>query len=586
MRKSWPAVVLCLTLGSVWPREGEKVDDFTLEDTQGRKHTLYEHKDARAVVLVFLGVECPMANRYTARLIELHRSYGAKGIVFFGVNSNGLESVEAIVRHALESQYPFPILLDREQKLADRLKVEVTPSAVLIDPAWEVRYRGRIDDHKTEELLKHSYLRDAIDAVLAGGAPAVTATEAVGCRIQRKREADERAPVTYSSHVANLLYRNCVTCHRPGQIAPFSLLKFEDAQRWAPDLLEAARDRRMPPWKPVNHGVFRDERILTEEEIDLLAKWVDAGAPRGDTAKDPAPPKFSEGWMLGEPDLVLEAEEYEVSADGDDEYRCFVLPTNFPQDRWVSALEIRPGNFNVVHHVLGYVDLSGQAEKLDRKDPKPGYKGSGSSPGFIPEEGMGGWAPGNIPYALPDGIGRLLPKGGRVVLEVHYHKNGRVEKDRTRIGLRFARTPIRKRLAWIELINFWFAIPAGAKRHKVTAQETIEEDIHAYSVAPHMHLIGREIRIEAELPDRTRKTLIDIPDWDFNWQDTYHFREPIPLPKGTKLHLTAVYDNSETNPNNPNRPPKKVTWGEQTTDEMCIGFLGYTRDVEDLTKTK
>lgn len=563
--------VLALILFSLFVGN-DKVADFALDDTAGKRHTLYEHKDAKAVVLVFLGAECPMSQRYPPRLTDLHAKY--KDVVFYGVDSN-LECPTPLPK------LPFPILLDRHQEIADRLQVSTIPCAIVIDSKWEIRYRGRIDDHKSEDLVRNRYLRDAIDAVLAGAEVKVKSTEAVGCSIQRKR-AESSSAVTYSNRIAKLLNENCASCHRPGQVAPFSLLSYEDAKRWSVDLADAAKDKRMPPWRATNHGTFRGERVLSEPDIAALQTWADAGAPLGNPKEVPETPKFPDGWMLGTPDLVLTCEEYEVPAKGDDEYRCFVLPTNLPEDVWISAVEMRPGNMNVLHHIIGYVDSSGQADKNDADDPQPGYRSSGTGPGFIPSGDMGGWAPGNFPYALPDGVGRLLKKGSRIVLEIHYHKNGRKEKDRTQVGLHFAKKKIEKRLRWLELINWSFRIEAGAKRHKVVARHTVSEDLHAHFIIPHMHLIGREITVEAEFPDKTKKVLIRIDDWDFNWQDTYTFREPVALPKGTKLVATAYYDNSEENVNNPNRPPKTVTWGEQTTDEMNITFVGYTRDRENL----
>jgi hypothetical protein len=290
--------------------------------------------------------------------------------------------------------------------------------------------------------------------------------------------------------------------------------------------------------------------------------------------------------MLGEPDAVFKAAEHEVGPDGPDEYRCYVMPTNFDEDKWVSAVEVKPGNSRVVHHVIAYLDTSGTADKLDAADPLPGYKSDGAGPGFMPAGEMSGWAPGDFPYTLPDGVARLLPKNARIVMEVHYHRNGRKEKDSTTIGLHFAKQPVAKRFRTMELINWEFKIPAGAANHRVTAGAKIAEDLHALSIMPHMHLTGRKAKVTATLPDKTQKVLVQIDDWDFNWQDTYHFKEAVALPKGTRLLLEMWYDNSEGNLNNPNNPPKALTWGEQTTDEMCLAFLFFTRDSEDRTKGK
>ncbi len=562
---------------------GEKVPNFTLEDTNGRKHTLYDQKDAKAIVLFFIGTECPLANRYLTRLNDLATAYSEKNVVVFAVNASAMESVDEIAKHATSQGIAVPVLLDRDQKVADSVKVGMTPTAVLIDAGWEVRYRGAFDDNKSQDLVKRRWLREAIDAVLGGKEITVKETETPGCTIQRPLK-ETGGEITFAEHIAPLYNKYCVSCHRPGQVAPFSLTNYETARRWARDCKLRTQAKQMPPWKPVNHGVFRDERLMTDAEIARVAKWADNGAPLGDEKKLPEAPKFAAGWMLGEPDAVFKAPEFELGPTGADEYRCYVLPTAFDEDKWVSAVEVKPGNFRVVHHIIVYLDTSGKADKLDAADPGPGYKTYGSSPGFIPVGDMGGWAPGDMPYALPEGVGRLLKKGGRIVMEVHYHRNGRTEKDTSTIGLHFSRKPIVKQFRTMDILNFEFNIKAGDKRHHVEARARIGENIHVSSIMPHMHLTGREAKVTATLPDKTEVILVHIKDWDFNWQDTYHFKESVALPKGTKVLLEMWYDNSAENPNNPNSPPKDLTWGEQTTDEMCLVFLFFTRDGEDKTK--
>ena len=316
----------------------------------------------------------------------------------------------------------------------------------------------------------------------------------------------------------------------------------------------------------------------------MLAGGERGAAPLGDPARVPPPPSFAAtGWRFGEPDLVLTADAYEVSARGPDEYRCFVLPTDLTEDRWVVGVEHRPGNRRVVHHLIAYVDAHGTAKALDARDPEPGYRSKGTGPGFLPSGEMGGWAPGVQPEQLPPGVGRRLAKGASVVLEVHYHKNGRPETDRSSLGLYFAKEPIKKQWRWFELVNPMFSIPAGAKAHPVKQRRVVPRDATAYAVMPHMHLLGAEITVTASLPDGTTRRLVHIPAWDFNWQDIYFFAEPVKLPKGTVVDLRCVYDNSADNPNNPNSPPKPVRWGEQTTDEMALAFVSITWDAEDLT---
>ncbi len=572
-------LLLAILLLSGLPQDPQ-VPDLTLEDTTGRRHAL----PSKTSVYVFLGTECPMANRYLPRLADLHKKF--VDVAFFGVNSSAFESVEAIAKHAKDMAVPFPVLLDRDQKLADALKARLTPTAFVVDARRRVRYRGLIDDNKAEELAKKRHLRDAIEAVLAGKDVEVPETEPVGCTIQRPLDAKE-GPVTYASHAAKILNEHCVACHRPGQVAPFSLTNYADARRWARDAKRYVLAGAMPPWKPANDGQFRGERRLSKEEIDALSAWADAGAPPGDLAAAPPPPKFPEGWMLGDPDLVLEAPgDWDVDPEGADEYRCFVLDPKLTEDRYVRAVEFRPGNARIVHHVMTYIDAKGDAVKFDESDPKLGYSSSGTGPGFMPLGDLGGWGPGMQPTPLEDGTGYFLPKGARIVMEVHYHRNGRKEKDRTKIGLHFAKGAIRQRVRSHVVLNMSFLIPAGAKRHRITASWKVNEDLHAVAVIPHMHLLGKEIEVTATLPDGSKKSMVHIREWDFNWQESYLFRKPFALPAGTLVRVTGWFDNSPGNPNNPRVPPRNVGFGEQTTDEMCVAYIAYVRDRDNAASDK
>jgi hypothetical protein len=364
-------------------------------------------------------------------------------------------------------------------------------------------------------------------------------------------------------------------------------MTYDQAAAWAPDIKRVTAARMMPPWKAAHgFGDLAGERRMPDHEIATIARWVDAGAPEGNRRHMPPPRTFPQGWGLGEPDMVLEPEEtYRLEAEGKDVYRNFVLPVVFKEERWVTATEVAAQNRGVVHHVIAYIDPEGKSPALDAADSGPGFSSTGAGAGFFPALWLGGWAPGNKPYFTPSGTAVRIPAGSRIVLQVHYHKSGKPETDRTRIGLHFAKGPVDKRMRIFPILNLGMEVPPGAERHEVTATLRLPMNVHTYSVTPHMHLLGREMKVTATLPDGTVKPLIWIPDWNFNWQETYPFREPIPLPRGTKISLTAYYDNSEKNPNNPNRPPKSVRWGEETTDEMCIAFLTYTVDGEHLTRS-
>lgn len=425
-----------------------------------------------------------------------------------------------------------------------------------------------------------------ISAVLAANAQrqaaATTATAAAPREVAYL--ARKAGTLTYNRDIAPIVYRNCVSCHRAGEVAPFALTRYADVKKRARQIAAVTQRRFMPPWKADSHGEFQDERRLTAEQIGMIGQWAAEGAPEGRAADLPPAPKFTEGWELGPPDVVVEpSESYTLAAEGADVYRCFVVPTQYPEDRYVAAIEVRPGNRAVVHHMIAYLDSSGAARKLDAADAGPGYTSFGGV-GFPASGALGGWAPGNQPRRLPAGTGTLLPKGADIVMQVHYHKSGKPETDRTKMGLYFAKGAVDKRLRLLPIAGRPLRIPAGAANHVASANMPIMGDITVLQVTPHMHLLGREMTVTATLPDGTAKPLVRVPDWDFNWQTTYCFQEPLKLPRGSRISLTARYDNSAGNPLNPNNPPREVTWGEQTTDEMCLAFVGYTVDAEQLSK--
>ena len=391
------------------------------------------------------------------------------------------------------------------------------------------------------------------------------------------------APVTFTKNIAPLIFENCTQCHRTGEVGPFPLTNFAEVKKKAETIATALGDRVMPPWR-ADEGAekFHDARVLKPEQIALFEQWVKAGTPEGEAKDLPPLPKYPAGWMLGEPDLVLKpAQSYEVAAEGRDVYQAFVLPTTFPTDRYVSAVQVRPGNAAVVHHVLLFLDTSGRARELDAASPEPGYVSFGG-PGFLPNGSLGGWAPGSFPRHLPEGVGMRLPKGADVVMQVHYHRTGKAETDATQIGIYFAKEPVEKRMRVFPIRARKLSIPAGESKYETEGWLPIPADVTLQGIIPHMHLIGKEMTVTARLPDGAEKKLIHVPDWNFNWQMNYRFIEPVKLPRGTMLHLTARFDNSEANPRNPSKPPRDVRRGEGTADEMCMAFLAYTVDAEHI----
>ena len=406
---------------------------------------------------------------------------------------------------------------------------------------------------------------------------------AVCCVIASPRTARAEA-ITYNKHIAPILWKNCANCHRPGEVGPFSLLTYKDAAKRAEFIRDVVKERIMPPWKAEpDFGKFHGARRLSDGETAAIDRWVADGAPEGAKADLPEPPKFSVGWQLGEPDLVLKMPEaFEVPAETPDIYRCFVIPIPTTEDRTVAAVEFRPGNRSVVHHAIFYLDHSGRARQKDQAEAGPGYTSFGG-PGFIPTGGLGGWAPGCDPMFLPDGLGKYLQAGSDLVMQVHYHANGKPETDQSQVGIYFTKKPAEHIVTGVSLLNPRLDIPAGAKRHETKLSVTLPVDVTAIGVFPHMHLIGREMKVWAETPAGESVPLVWIKDWSFNWQDQYVFAEPLRLPKGTSIKLVAYYDNSSDNASNPNNPPKRVRWGEETTDEMCLCTIQvYTDRTEEM----
>jgi len=403
--------------------------------------------------------------------------------------------------------------------------------------------------------------------------------------------ASPSAP-TWAADIAPLLYRNCVECHRPGQVGPFSLLSYPDAAKRARFIAKAVTAHYMPPWLPDGPaGAFLDERRLAPAEIDQFVRWAAAGAPAGDVARAPAPPPGpDESWALGKPDLVVRMRQpFEVPPGPGDSYVVFPVPysvegvpadvlskARIPESDVVgiAAIEVRPGNLKVFHHADIWIDLSGVARKREIAAGGNGFVSFGT-PGFPPAMSLGGRAPGMTPRFPPPGIASgALPLSGDLVFQIHYRATGKPETDRSEVGLYFMREPVKRIVDSLLLRSFKLDIPAGEPAFVVEDTLEVPADCIVMNILPHMHLIAREVHAHAVNPDGTTRPLIDISRWNFKWQDRYVYREPFLLPKGTKIRCRWVFDNSEANPNNPFSPPRPVRFGPNATDEMCALYLG------------
>ncbi len=373
----------------------KKIENVTLADARGEARSLYELKDKKAIVVVFLSFECPVSTSYAPALAELAKTYRDKQVAFVAVNSSDDGDAAQIAKQAAEFKLPFPVFKDERFRAADAFKADTVPSAFVLDHNFVLRYRGRIDNGYYARLKKNGRttrfdLRQALDELLAGKAVSEPATRPVGCPIPRERTARADGAVTYHRDVLPILQKNCQECHRPGAVGPFALMTYKQALNWAGDLKEYAQERKMPPWKPVEGPAFHNERKLSEKDIRTLSAWVDGGTPEGDPKDAPPPRTFVDGWQLGQPDLVLTVpEEMTLGASGPDLFRCFVLPTSLPEDKYVTAVEVRPGNHRVVHHSLNFFDTSGKAREMEKKERLQEKTGAGSRAGVLRGDGAG-----------------------------------------------------------------------------------------------------------------------------------------------------------------------------------------------------
>jgi mono/diheme cytochrome c family protein len=422
-----------------------------------------------------------------------------------------------------------------------------------------------------------------------------------------------QAALTFSGDVARIIFNNCTACHRPGEAGPFSLLSYDDVRKRGKLIATVTQSRYMPPW----HGdsqmaTFRDDRRLTDAEIRTIQQWVQAGMPEGNPAKTPKPPQFTEGWQLGQPDLVVKMKEpFEIPADGPDVFRNFALQLNLTEDKWVKAIEFR-SSAKASHHALFFIDPTGQAVKADGADKRPGFtgmtflagglaggngvRGNGARAaqseqrgqagqfggvGQILERlgragnsaGLGGWAVGGAPHFLPQGLARSLPKGSDLVLQMHFHPTGKIEHEQATVGFYFSKEPPKQTLAAIQLPPLFGAlagidIPAGEKHFVIKDSFTLPVDADVIGGGAHAHYLATDMHMTATLPNSQAQQLLTIPNWQFNWQEGYFFNQPVRLPKGTRLDVEIAYDNSTANPNNPANPPRHVRFGQQSTDEM------------------
>lgn len=594
-------------------RIGRPIEDFTLDDFYGQPHHLSDFGDKQLVVVAFLGVDCPMVQQYIPRLITLAEQFQEQ-VAFVGINANQQDSLTEMNAFAESHALTFPLLKDPGNVVADQFMAMRTPEVFVLDQQRRVGYWGRIDDEfgvkKGIGYQRLAAVRPdleiAIEELLAGKAVSEPETESWGCHIGRIKESNPESEVTWSKHIVPIFQKHCQACHRPGQIAPFSLLTYEDVHGWEPMIQEVVAEGRMPPWHASpEFGVFINNPSLDDREKELLEEWIGNGAPEGDPQDLPPPKKFREGWQIANPDFVVHIDENPVvvPATGAPEFRYFFQDLGFTEGKWVEV-ECRPDNLAVIHHMDILVAPEGDFDEALRSGRV--LRLTGYVPGIHSVEPEG--VEQNSQEVVVSG-GRYIPAGSQISFEMHYTPNGREQFDRSSVAFKFldaprpdenpgssvaeaeSEQPPPKNVSAADskpnepaarfedlsvLVEYTdFCIPPGADEFPVEAWYTFENDSQLGSLHAHMHLRGKSMRFEVFYPNGDQETLLWIPRYDYDWQHVYQFAEMKMMPRGTRMHVIAIFDNSEENPRNP-APEATIVYGRGYQDEeMMAGTINF-----------
>jgi len=561
----------------------DRVGDFALLDQHGKFHQLSWYGDQKAVVIFVQGNGCPIVRNGVHAVKALRDEYESRGVTFFMLNPQLQDKRESVLKEAEAFGYDFPILMDEAQLVAESLGVDRTAEVFIIEPEeGTVLYRGPVDDRLHYEsqkpAAKHHYLRDALEATLAGKPIPADAPASPGCIIHfPSKDQHRQAALSYSKDIAPILQNNCVKCHHDGGIAPWSMSSHEMVRGWSLMMREVLMTRRMPPGQIDPHvgKALREVNGLSIEEKQKLVHWINAGAPRSEGEVDPLAeltfddPKYS----LGEPDMVFSVPAQSIPATGVIDYRYVPVELDLEEDIWVQAVEFVPGDRQVLHHVIAY--LSSPADKTVR----------GRADGSANASSVGGFAPGRQPDFFRDDSGRLIKKGSNLLLQMHYTTTGRETVDATEVGLYLHDQPPAYIMSGGVAGQRRFLVPPHAKEHELEGEQLIERDAYLYGMTPHMHYRGKYMSYTAVYPDGREEILLSVPKYEFNWQFSYELEEPLFLPAGSKIVAKGAMDNSERNRFNPD-PTKPVHFGLQTKHEMFFGFttLRYVGDTpESLT---
>jgi len=540
---------------------------FRLSTLDGEDVSVPGADTAKVTVVCFLGSECPLVKLYSVRLSKLSKLFAPMQVRFVGVNSNRHDAPEDMRAFLSEHPLAFPLVRDESNVVADAYGATRTPEVFVLDAKMRLRYQGRVDDQFEPGITRNAATRDdlklAIDEVLADQTVTTAATEPTGCLIGKVRRSATAGPtvatsVTFCNQVSRVLQRHCHECHRDGEIAPFSLERYEDVVGWAETCLEVTENGRMPPWHAdPNHGNFANARNMSDADKETLRDWVAAGMPEGEQSDLPQPVTYTQGWQLSKvPDRVIPMRDrpYLIPAVGTVEYQYFVVDPEFTEDQWVTGAQVIPGDRTVVHHAIVFIRPPDGSE----------FRGVGWLTAYVPGQRLS---------RVPQGYARKIPAGSKLVFQMHYTTNGAEHEDISRVGIVFGNADeVTHELITVIAIDQEFEIPPQAPNHEVSGDvRWFPQNGLLLGVAPHMHFRGKSFQLFAEHHGQA-ETLLHVPRYDFNWQHSYEFSEPLPLQDIDRLRFTATFDNSPGNPFNPD-PSMWVTWGDQTWEEMAVAFL-------------
>ena len=550
---------------------GDSMPAFSLYDTSRRLRSSNDYSNSKVLAVVLGSTECPLVNLYLPTLKEMGAEFSSKGVTLLMVNGDPGDSFNRIGGHKWENKLNFPVLKDFGQSFAKSLGATRTPEVFVFDSERKLAYKGRINDqytvtHRSPNTKSHD-LKVALNQLLAGKPVTQSSTTATGCLIDYTENEFSGKELTYNHDIAPIVAAKCMECHQKGRVGQISFATYRQLKRFKKTIREVVSEQRMPPWHADPHyGEFLNNRSLTDEEQGKLVAWIDEGCVKGDgqaVAQNVADPEVE--WTIGKPDLVLSMPvEEKVPASGVLDYKYYTVDPGFTEDVWIQAAEARPGNAEVVHHVIAYIVEPGK-RVFDRE---------GETAILV------GWAPGDMPAKYAPGIARRISAGAKIRFELHYTPNGLATVDRSSVAVRFAKTPptreIHTNIMWQREVS----IPAGARWHEDSATYEFGKDARILSLMPHMHIRGVAAKYILRFPDGKSETLLSVPSYDFNWQSVYRFKDPISVPRGAKLTVTGVWDNSEDNPSNPDAS-RRVPWGDQTSDEMLNGWVDFVYEKAD-----